>query len=54
MLRLGVEVRLGVAVICLGVAETSRKGSQVRLGRSSTPWHAHLRLGVGVSSIKHK
>ena len=30
MLCLGIEVRIGVAVLCLGVAETSRKGSWVR------------------------
>ena len=32
VLRLGVEVHLSVAVQCLGVAETSRKGSRVHLG----------------------
>ena len=40
MLRLGVEVRLGVVVLCLGIVETSWKGSRV-----GSPRHRDLRLG---------
>ena len=47
MLLLGVEVRLGVAVLCLGIVETSRNGSRVHLDGA-------LRLGAGVSCINRK